>query len=92
MVKNNWAEYSLEKKKEKSWMPLAVTYKPLQSGGRDEEHYHSKLAQANKSQGHILNIPSTIMGWGSSSSDNHLFGKCEALCSNQSTTKKKEYA
>jgi hypothetical protein len=37
-----------------SWVPVAHTYNPSYSGGRDQEDHGSKPAQANSSRGPIL--------------------------------------
>jgi hypothetical protein len=48
--------------------PVAHTCNPSYSGGREEEDHDLKPVWANSSQGPILKIPNTKLGWKSGSS------------------------
>jgi hypothetical protein len=48
-------------------MPVAHTYNPSYSGGRDQEDHGLKPAQANISRDPVLKIPIIKKGWWSGS-------------------------
>jgi hypothetical protein len=51
-----------ERKKE-TWAPVAHTWNPSYSGGRNQEDCSSEPAQANSSQDPIMKKPITKKGW-----------------------------